>query len=291
MLVSLSKVSKPYISAMMRKNLGGDASKTLKSSKSSKSSNAHSASNARKFSTSSYDVAQIKKPKAKKPLTYNQQRYCEFLEDPTVPIVIGIGKAGSGKTLLASSKAIDAFYNKQVSKILITRPAVNLDEDHGFLPGKLEDKMRPWLQPIFSYFLEYYTSDSLNALVKEELIEICPLAYIRGRTFDNAFIIADEMQNTTPNQMKTFLTRIGHDTKVAITGDLEQCDLTDTNGLRQFLDQMVLYNRISSSRNEEGAMSSIKVVEFTEDDVQRSEVVKKVLSIYSASPVDAMFIR
>ncbi len=240
--------------------------------------------------SSSVNVNQFRKQKTKKPLTPNQEKYCNYLDDPSVDVVIGIGKAGSGKTLLASSKAINAFYNKQISKILITRPAVYLDEEHGFLPGKLEDKMKPWLQPIFSYFLEYYSSDTLKTLVKEELIEICPLAYIRGRTFDDAFIIADEMQNTTVNQMKTFLTRIGQNTKVAITGDLEQCDLTEVNGLRQFLDQMLMYNRIAQARNEEGAHEKIKVVEFTEEDVQRSEVVKKILSIYSTNPIDNLFV-
>lgn len=240
--------------------------------------------------SSNVNVSSFKKQKTRKPLTPNQEKYCSYLDDKNVDIVIGIGKAGSGKTLLASSKAINAFYNKQVSKILITRPAVYLDEEHGFLPGKLEDKMKPWLQPIFSYFLEYYTHETLNTLVKEELIEICPLAYIRGRTFDDAFIIADEMQNTTANQMKTFLTRIGQNTKVAITGDLEQCDLAEANGLRQFLDQMLIYNRIASSRNEQGSHEKIKVIEFTDDDVQRSEIVKTVLSIYSANPVDTLFI-
>ena len=227
-----------------------------------------------------------RKQKTRQPLTQNQERYCQYLDDPTVPLVIGIGKAGSGKTLLASSKAINAFYNKQVSKILITRPAVFLDEEHGFLPGKIEDKMRPWLQPIFSYFLEYYSSDTLDTLVKEQMIEVCPLAYIRGRTFDDAFIIADEMQNTTPNQMKTFLTRLGQNTKAVITGDLEQCDLTGLNGLRQFLDQMVVYNRIAQARNQPGSFHSIKVVEFTAEDVQRSEIVKQVLSIYATNPID-----
>jgi phosphate starvation-inducible protein PhoH len=240
--------------------------------------------------SSNVNVNNYKKQRTRKPLTSNQEKYCSYLDDPNVDIVIGIGKAGSGKTLLASSKAIDAFFNKKVSKILITRPAVYLDEEHGFLPGNLEDKMKPWLQPIFSYFLEYYSSDTLKTLVKEELIEICPLAYIRGRTFDDAFIIADEMQNTTVNQMKTFLTRIGQNTKVAITGDLEQCDLTDANGLRQFLDQMLIYNRIAQARNDKGSQEKIKVIEFTEDDVQRSEIVKTVLSIYSSNPIDTLFI-
>ena len=241
-----------------------------------------------KVHTHGLPVAKTSTYTLKRPLTPNQEKYCQYLDDETIPLVIGIGKAGSGKTLLASNKAINAFYNKQVSKILITRPAVYLDEEHGFLPGKIEDKMRPWLQPIFSYFLEYYTSDTLNALVKEQLIEICPLAYIRGRTFDDAFIIADEMQNTTPNQMKTFLTRIGQNTKTVVTGDLEQCDMKEMNGLRQFLDQMTVYNRIAQVTQYGGAEDSIKVVEFTEEDVQRSEIVKTVLSIYASNPINRL---
>jgi phosphate starvation-inducible PhoH-like protein len=226
-----------------------------------------------------------------KPLTDNQQKYADFLKSPSVPIVIGIGKAGSGKTLLASSQAISSFHKKEVSKILITRPAVYLDEEHGFLPGKLEDKMQPWLKPIYDCFLEYYTMDTLKALIKEELIEICPLAYIRGRTFHNAFIIADEMQNTTNNQMKTFLTRIGQNTKTSITGDLQQCDLNNgVNGLRHFLDQLALHNRRLVAQGAQEGQETIKVVEFTDHDVQRSEVVKTVLSIYDENPIDHLFL-
>lgn len=235
------------------------------------------------------EVKQRKRKDPNRPMTLNQKLYCDYLTDKDVPIVIGVGKAGTGKTLLAASHAISSFYNKEVSKILITRPAVTLDEDHGFLPGKLQDKMEPYLKPLFDCFLQYYTSDTLKSLMKDELIEICPIAYIRGRTFHNSFIIADEMQNSTPSQMKTFLTRIGQNTKTAITGDLEQCDLRSLNGLQQFLEQLMLYNRIQFSKGVDESESSIKVVEFTEEDVQRSEVVKHVLSIYSTSPVDRIF--
>lgn len=228
--------------------------------------------------------------KTTKPLSYNQQKYSEYLKDSSVPIVVGIGKAGSGKTLLAADSAINSFYNNEVEKILITRPAVTLDEDHGFLPGKLEDKMAPYLKPLFDCFLQYYSMETLKSMMKNELIEICPLAYIRGRTFHDCFIIADEMQNTTPNQMKTFLTRIGQNTKVAITGDLEQCDIPDINGLRHFLDQAVIYNRLQDAKGLLTSHDAIKVVEFTDNDVQRSEIVKTVLSIYSANPVDTFFI-
>lgn len=227
----------------------------------------------------------MKQQKARtKPMTPNQERYSEYLADSSVPVVIGIGKAGSGKTLLAASQAITSFYNKDVSKILITRPAVTLDEDHGFLPGNLQDKMAPYLKPLFDCFLQYYSVETLRSMMKEEVIEICPMAYIRGRTFHDAFIIADEMQNTTPNQMKTFLTRIGQNTRTAITGDLEQCDLRELNGLRQFLDQLTLYNRLQYAKGMTTGTDSVKVVEFTEDDVQRSQIVKTVLSIYGVNP-------
>lgn len=221
------------------------------------------------------------------PITDNQSKYVSFLKDPSVELVIGIGKAGSGKTLLASSQACEAFHKKEVSKILITRPTVHLDEEHGFLPGKLQDKMQPWLRPIYDCFLEYYTMDTLKGLIHEEVIEICPLAYIRGRTFHDAYIIADEMQNATINQMKTFLTRIGQNSKTCVTGDLEQCDLNyEVNGLRNFLEQLRMYNR----RMFPGEESSIKVVEFNEEDVQRSEIVKTVLSIYDENPIDHLFL-
>lgn len=245
---------------------------------------------ASKVTQTTFNSKQTSEKAKTHPMTPNQQLYSDYLADQSVPIVIGIGKAGSGKTLLAASQAITSFYNKEVSKILITRPAVTLDEEHGFLPGNLQEKMDPYLKPLFDCFLQYYSAETLKTLLKEELIEICPMAYIRGRTFHNAFIIADEMQNTTPNQMKTFLTRIGQQTKVAITGDLEQCDLVGLNGLRQFLDQVVLYNRIQYAKGMIGSDTSIKVVEFTEEDVQRSEIVKKVLSIYAANPIDTIFI-
>jgi phosphate starvation-inducible PhoH-like protein len=232
----------------------------------------------------------LREKKVPRVLTPNQQKYLEYLACPDVPLVVGIGKAGSGKTLLASTRAIESFYSKQVSKIVITRPAVYLDEEHGFLPGNLEEKMQPWLRPIYDCFLEYYSMETIKALIKEELIEICPLAYIRGRTFNNAFIIADEMQNTTMNQMKTFLTRLGKDTKAVITGDLEQCDLdSKVNGLRHFLDQLALHNRRLAIQGSPNGQESIKVVEFMEEDIQRSEIVRTVLTIYKENPIDQLF--
>lgn len=214
------------------------------------------------------------------PLTNNQKWYAEYLRDPSIPVVIAIGKAGSGKTLLAASQAIDALYTRKASKIIITRPAVYLDEEHGYLPGDINDKMLPWLKPVEDAFMQYYSTPTLHQMIKNGSIEVCPLAYIRGRTFHNAFIIADEMQNASIKQMKTLLTRLGENTKIAITGDLEQCDLPDMNGLKHFLDHLMMRNRRLIGTGESQGEKSIRVVEFTETDIQRSETVKTVLSIY-----------
>lgn len=208
--------------------------------------------------------------KGKLVLTPNQQRYWDYLEDPTSTVTVGAGVAGTGKTLIAVSSAVQHLYDKRVEKIVITRPTVSLDEQLGYLPGTFQDKMSPFLQPIYDCLLTYYHPESLRQLLKDETIEICPLAFIRGRTFNNSFIIADEMQNSTPNQMKTFLTRIGHNTKVVLTGDPDQCDMGSSNGLQHF---MYLYTK-------SGPIEGINMVEFTIDDVKRSEIVKKILSLY-----------
>lgn len=219
--------------------------------------------------------------------TPNHTLYNNFIKDDDVIITIGIGPAGSGKTLLPCTHAINGLLNNKYKKIIITRPAVNMDEEHGFIPGDLENKMMPWLKPLYDYFLDYVTYDKLRELIRSEIIEICPLSFIRGRTFNNSFIIADEVQNCTVNQMKTLLTRIGHNSKIVLTGDLEQCDLKGINGLQDFLDKYniyyhstrlnnIKYEDISNSNNK----SIIKIVEFKNEDIMRSEVIKKILDIY-----------
>jgi phosphate starvation-inducible PhoH-like protein len=187
-------------------------------------------------------------------------------------ITVLSGKAGSGKTLLACQVALDLLFKKSIEKIIITRPTVSLDEQLGYLPGTFQDKMSPFLQPIYDCFLDYYPQESLRHLLKDGVVEVCPLAFIRGRTFHDCFVLADEMQNSTPNQMKTFLTRIGNNTKVAITGDPKQCDVGDLNGLDHFL---YLYKTF-------GPVEGINIVEMTTEDVKRSEIVKRVLSLYEA---------
>jgi phosphate starvation-inducible PhoH-like protein len=215
-------------------------------------------------------------PHKHKQLTVNQQRYSDYIRRPDSKIVIGVGAAGSGKTYIPCAIGIEHLINKKVSKILITRPAVSLDEEHGFLPGKLEDKMLPYMKPIYDCFLKYVSMDTLRSYLKNETIEICPLSFIRGRTFENCFMIADETQNTTISQMRTLLTRIGEDCKVVVTGDLSQTDLprSPMNGLADLLDRR---DKLFETSDE----SCIDVVHFGDRDVVRSEIVKKVIHMYS----------
>ena len=203
------------------------------------------------------------------PRNKNQETYVLTLTDPEKDIVFGIGPAGTGKTMLACQVAVQSFFSKEVDKIIVTRPAVSTDEDLGFLPGTLEEKMAPWTRPIFDVFRQYFYANEIESMIKEGVIEISPLAYMRGRTFKDAYIIADEMQNATPNQMKMLLTRIGDNSKMVVTGDLAQADRIKDNGLVDFIKQ---FNRSSSSK--------IATVQFNQKDIERHDVVKEVLKIY-----------
>jgi|TARA_R110002153_G_scaffold58372_7_gene160102 phosphate starvation-inducible PhoH-like protein len=203
------------------------------------------------------------------PRNKNQETYVLTLTDPEKDIVFGIGPAGTGKTMLACQVAVQSFFSKEVDKIIVTRPAVSTDEDLGFLPGTLEEKMAPWTRPIFDVFRQYFYANEIESMIKEGVIEISPLAYMRGRTFKDAYIIADEMQNATPNQMKMLLTRIGDNSKMVVTGDLAQADRIKDNGLVDFINQ---FHRSSSSK--------IATVQFHQKDIERHDVVKEVLKIY-----------
>ena len=202
------------------------------------------------------------------PQSVNQEEYVVALGDDSLYIVAAIGPAGCGKTLLATLRAISALQDGEIEKIVITRPAVSVDEQHGFLPGDINQKMEPWVLPIIDVFKEYYSAREISAMLLEGVIEIAPLAYMRGRTLKNSYIIADEMQNSTPSQTKMILTRIGEGSRIFITGDLNQHDRGyENNGLKDFL------GRFKGSRN-------ISVVHFDRQDVRRHPVVKEILGLY-----------
>ena len=203
------------------------------------------------------------------PRNKNQEQYVLKLLDDTKDIVFGIGPAGTGKTLLAVQVAVKMFKEGKVDKIIVTRPAVSVDEDLGFLPGTLEQKMAPWTRPIFDVLREYFDARQIEGMIEEGIIEIAPLAYMRGRTFKNAFILADEMQNATPNQMKMLLTRLGEGSMMAVTGDLAQADRLKDNGLIDFTNRLV-----------QSDSSFIDLVNFGQGDIERHQAVKEVLKVY-----------
>jgi phosphate starvation-inducible protein PhoH len=203
------------------------------------------------------------------PRNRNQEHYVLQLLDPEKDIVFGIGPAGTGKTMLACQSAVKNFLEGKVERIIVTRPAVSADEDLGFLPGTLEEKMAPWTRPIFDVFREHFYANEIENMIAEGVIEISPLAYMRGRTFKDSYIIADEMQNATPNQMKMLLTRIGVGSKMVVTGDLNQADRLKDNGLIDFIGHLKDYNA-----------QRITVVNFTNKDIERHEAVKEVLKVY-----------
>lgn len=207
------------------------------------------------------------------PRNLNQETYLDLLTDPNLSIVFATGPAGTGKTLLAMQAAIKGFKEKQYDRIILTRPAVGVEnEKHGFLPGTLNEKMEPWTKPLFDVIAEYYTPKEVEALLEYEAIEICPLAFMRGRNFHNCFIVLDEAQNATVNQIKMAMTRVGNNTKMVITGDLNQKDKAfyKDNGLQDFL------NRIQATPSK-----YIDAVRFERGDIERHPVVSEVLRLYN----------
>ena len=214
-----------------------------------------------------------------KPKNRAQERYLKMLNKKQCKIVVSTGPAGTGKTMLATEQAIKNFLLGKCEKIIFTRPSVTVDEELGFLPGTLEDKMAPYIRPIYDILYNFIHPNEVKQLIEEKLIEISPLGFMRGRTFKNAWIIADEMQNCTVAQMKMLMTRIGENTKLIVTGDLDQNDRTDElNGLEDFL------NKFKGRRSD-----SIGSVEFETDDIEREDVVKEVLEIYGAESVPSSY--
>ena len=202
-----------------------------------------------------------------KPKTLGQKQYVDLIRKKM--IVFGVGPAGTGKTYLAMAMGITAFKNDEVSRIILTRPAIEAGEKLGFLPGDLQSKVDPYLRPLYDALYQIMGADSFTKNMEKGLIEVAPLAYMRGRTLDNAFIILDEAQNTTPAQMKMFLTRIGFGSKVIITGDLSQKDLP--NGATSGLDVAL---RVLKK------IDDIGICELTSQDVVRHPLVQKIVHAY-----------
>jgi len=196
------------------------------------------------------------------PKTPGQCKYMLALRSPK-PIVIGTGPAGSGKTLLACQVALEHVSKIQRPNIVLTRPIVAADEDMGYLPGDMNQKMEPWTKPMYEIFGQFFNRNQMDRFITVE-----PLGYMRGRTFNNTLIIADEMQNATPNQVKMLLTRVGEGTKLIITGDLEQSDLGPENGLGDLVYKMQCQD-----------LEYIRHVEMGDEDIVRHPAVKEVLSI------------
>jgi phosphate starvation-inducible protein PhoH and related proteins len=205
------------------------------------------------------------------PKTRNQEQLILQLLDDSQHIVVAVGPAGTGKTYLAMQAAVRAFRNGDCDSIILTRPAVGVeDEQHGFLPGNLVAKMEPWTRPLLDVLREYYRPQDIVAMIEDQTIEISPLAYMRGRTFKNAWIIADEMQNATPAQMKMLLSRIGVNSKIVVTGDVEQADRHNgQNGLLDLCDRL-----------KENSVKGMSVSEFTARDIQRHPIINSVLKLY-----------
>jgi phosphate starvation-inducible PhoH-like protein len=204
------------------------------------------------------------------PRNKTQYDYLEALRDEENYIIFALGPAGTGKTKIATEYAIEQYQLGNVDKIIITRPAVSVDEEHGFLPGGLLEKMAPWVIPIMDVFKEHFGVPALEKMLRNEVIEVSPLAYTRGRTFKNAIVIADEMQNATTSQMMMLLTRIGDGSKMVVTGDLAQHDRGyEENGLKDFV-----------RRLDTRGSDSIEIIEFQRSDVVRHPVVQEVLEIY-----------
>ena len=217
-----------------------------------------------------------------RPKTPGQEMYWEDLQNNNIKVLLSIGPAGTGKTFLACHHAVNMLQNNYIDKIILTRPLVSADEEMGFLPGDLMHKMDPWTKPLFDVLKERYTTYEIESFLKKEVIEICPLAYMRGRTFKNALIIADEMQNSTPNQMFMIVTRLGSNSRLVITGDLQQTDLNKINGLEDINSRILHYIDILYNQNEDDFVekTGIKLSTLKKTDIQRSQIVSNIINLY-----------
>ena len=205
------------------------------------------------------------------PRTRNQETLVLALQDESQHIVVTVGPAGTGKTYLAMLAAVQALRSGECDRIVLTRPAVSVEgEQHGFLPGDLNAKMEPWTRPLLDVMREYYRAQDIVTMIQDQVVEIAPLAFMRGRTFKNSWIIADEMQNATPAQAKMLMTRIGQNSRIVITGDVEQADRSSgDNGL------LDLCQRLRAN-----PVKGMAVCELTARDVQRHPIIGAVLKLY-----------
>jgi len=217
------------------------------------------------------------KPKPRKPVdlipkSLNQEKYIVSLLDDETDIVVVSGPAGTGKTYLAMQAAIKALRLGECKQIILTRPAVSVDDEkHGFLPGDLNAKMEPWTRPLLDVLREYYSVKEIQTMLEEQIIEIAPLAFCRGRNFKHSWIVLDESQNATPSQLKMIMTRIGQGSKLVITGDIEQADRKSAqNGLMDLIDKLTRYH-----------VPGLSVCKFDVKDVQRHRIIEHVLKLYS----------
>lgn len=199
-----------------------------------------------------------------------QESFIDDLFDDSKRVVFAIGPAGTGKSYLSTLRAIKALKDGEIEKIIIVRPAVGAEgENHGFLPGDLNQKLSPWLQPLIDIFEEYYSKQSFKSMVDDGVVEFSSLMYMRGRSFKNAIVIFDEAENSLPSQMKLLLTRLGENTRAFVTGDLRQTDHRRENGLLDFVKRLKAHGS-----------DSIAVTEFLHCHIERDPIVAEVLSIY-----------
>ena len=212
-------------------------------------------------------IAVTVKGKPVKPKTLGQKKYTDAIQNNT--ITFGIGPAGTGKTYLAVAMAVRAFRDEQVSRIILTRPAVEAGEKLGFLPGDLQDKVDPYLRPLYDAMFDMMGPENFQRNMEKGCIEVAPLAYMRGRTLDDSFIILDEAQNTTPEQMKMFLTRLGFNSKAIVTGDVTQIDLPNAG-------RSGLIEAVKVLKN----IDDIAIMRLTEKDVVRHKLVQDIITAY-----------
>jgi len=239
--------------------------------------------NIHKISSKSLNIQYSKKTKHESinnyeymPKSENQIEYKKVLENANIDLIFCNGPAGTGKTLFACQYAIKALQEGSYKKIIITRPTVTIEEDIGFLPGTIKEKMQPYTTPIFDIFQEYFTKREIDSMIDNNIIEIAPLGYLQGRTFKDSIIIADEMQNSSPTQMFMLLTRIGNNSKMIITGDPLQT-INQNNGL---IDIIIKLNK-EYDDDESMENDSIRIIKLDEIDIQRHHIVLKINALYN----------